>query len=140
MFHEKSRLAFTIGSGLILAFIVGCASHMNSDVNASLRPLPSRPPGRPSPLMRAEQSPTTANAGTGTLPSTQLTRGAVSTETLSTPTRTAPQSQAAAPSELPPAARHRQPRNLGRCQHWVDSQPCCRHPRQDFQSVCHLAP
>ena len=102
MFHEKSRLAFTIGSGLILAFIVGCASHMNSDVNASLRPLPSRPPGRPSPLMRAEQSPTTANAGTGTLPSTQLTRGAVSTETLSTPTRTAPQSQAAAPSELPP--------------------------------------
>jgi len=43
MFLEKSRLAFIIGSGLILAIIVGCASHTNSDVNASLRHLP-RPP------------------------------------------------------------------------------------------------
>jgi hypothetical protein len=38
MLHEKRRLAFTIGSGLILAIIVGCASHTSSDVNASLRP------------------------------------------------------------------------------------------------------
>jgi len=58
MLHETRRLAFTIWSGLILAVIVGCASHTNPDVNASRRPLPSRPPGRTSPLMRVEPSPT----------------------------------------------------------------------------------
>ena len=74
MLHEKRRLALTLYHGFVLAIIVGCASHMNSDVNASLRPLPSRPPARPSPLMRAEQTPTPANTGTGTLPSTLLTQ------------------------------------------------------------------
>ena len=102
MFLEKSRLAFMIGSGLILAIIVGCASHTNSDVNASLRPLPSRPPGRPSPLMSTEQGPTTAHAGTGTLPAALLTQASVSTETTNVPTGTAPQPQLMAPSEYIP--------------------------------------
>ena len=102
MFLEKSRLAFMIGSGFILAIIVGCASHTNPDVNASLQPLPSRPPGRPSPLMRTEQGPTTAHAGTGTLPAALLTQASVSTETPNVPTGTAPQPQLMAPSEYIP--------------------------------------
>jgi hypothetical protein len=52
--------------------------------------------------MRAEQSPTSANAGTGTLPSASVPQTAVSTETLTIPPRTVLQAQSVAPSEFSP--------------------------------------
>ena len=105
MLHEKRRLAFTIYSGFILAVTVGCASHTNSDVNVSHRPLPSRPPGRTSPLMRVEPSPNTAGAGAETMPSALRTQVSASTEALTVPAQSAPQPWSVAQSASPPSSQ-----------------------------------
>jgi outer membrane protein len=105
MLHAKRRLAFAIGSGLILAIIVGCASHTSSDVNASLHPPPSRPPGRTSPPLRAEQSFTTMYAETGTSPSTPLPQASASTEVLTLASRSAQQSQSVAQAQVLPRSQ-----------------------------------
>jgi outer membrane protein len=113
MLYEKRRLAFTICSGLILAVIVGCASHTNSDVNASHRPLPSRPSGRTSPLMRVEPSPNTAGAGTEHLPSALMTQASASTEALTVPTRPGQQPRSVVQSESPPRSQTSPPPGHG---------------------------
>jgi outer membrane protein len=113
MLHEKRRLAFTICSGLILAVIVGCASHMNSDVNASHRPLPSRPPGRTSPLMSVEPSPNTAGARTESVPSALMTQAAASTEALTVPTQPTQQPRSGAQLESPPTGQTSPAQGLG---------------------------
>ena len=113
MLYEKRRLAFTICSGLILAVIVGCASHTNPDVNASRRPLPSRPPGRTSPLMRVEQSPNTAGAGTENLPSALMPQASASTAALTVPTQPGQQPRSVVQSESPPRSQTSPPSGLG---------------------------
>jgi outer membrane protein len=105
MFRNKRALVFTICTGLIWAVIVGCASPPNADMNSSLRPLPSRPPGRTAPLMRAEQSPTNPDVGTGTLPSTLLTQASASTGAPTVPTRPGQQPRSVAQSESSPRSQ-----------------------------------
>jgi outer membrane protein len=105
MFRDKRALEFTICTGLIWAVIVGCASHPNADLNASLRPLPTRPPGQTSPLIRAEQSPTSADAGTGSLPSVLPAQASTSTAALTVPTRPGPQPRSVAQAGSPPRSQ-----------------------------------
>jgi outer membrane protein len=113
MLHEKRRLTLTICSGLILAVTVGCASHTNPDVNASRRPLPSRPPGRTSPLMHVEPSPNTTGAGTEHLPSAVMTQASASTEALTVPTQPTQQPRSVAQSESPPRGQTSPGQGLG---------------------------
>jgi outer membrane protein len=97
---RKLRGVVTICTGLILMVSVGCASRAGSEAGASLRPLPGLPPGRTSPLMRAEKSPATASSGAGTLTSGDLAQATAVAEDLAVPVRRA---QAASPTEPPPA-------------------------------------
>jgi outer membrane protein len=111
MFRDKRALEFTICTGLIWAVIVGCASHPNSELNASLRPLPTRPPSQTSPLIRAEQSPTSADAGTGSPLSVLPTQASTSTAAPTVPTRPGPQPRSVAQADSPP--RSQRPAALG---------------------------
>jgi outer membrane protein len=105
MFHEKTTLALMLYSGLVLAVIVSCASQPNSDVNASLRPLPSRPPARTSPLLPAAHSSPSAEARIETSPSVSVVQTSAATEARIDETRLTPQSQSVDPSESPPKSQ-----------------------------------
>jgi outer membrane protein len=113
MFRDTRDLVFAICTGLIWAVIVGCASQTNSEVKSSLHPLPSRPPGRTSPLTRAEQVLTPSDAGTETLPSAPLAQASPSTEALIVPTRQAKQPPLVVQTESPPSGQIRPDRELG---------------------------
>jgi outer membrane protein len=105
MFQKKNRLSFMLCSGLILAVIIGCASQSSPEVNASLRPLPSRPPGRTPPPVRVEQSSTSAGAGMETMPPALRTQVSASTEALPVPAQSAPQPWLVAQSASPPSSQ-----------------------------------
>ena len=133
MLHEKRRLAFTICSGLILAVIVGCASHTNPDVNAS------RPP---SPKSSARTD--IAADACGTIAQHRWRRDGKLALSPYDPglgvDRSADRSDATqrnSPGQWPnqslrPEARHRQPRDFGARQHRAPSQPRCLRRPQDF--------
>jgi outer membrane protein len=113
MFHEKRTLARALCSGLILAVIVGCASQPNPNVNASLHPLPGRRPARTSPLIHAEQAPTTTDAAPGTLPLAPLAQTSAVSGSLTGQTRLTQHPQSVAQSESPPKSQALPTQELG---------------------------
>jgi outer membrane protein len=108
MFQNKRALALTICSGLILGCIGGCASQTNSDVNASLRPLPSGAPERTSQPMAAEKDPPGAEVKAAAVSPTLLAQASPPTKTLTDsvrgaqPTRSVAQTQPSPRGQTPP--------------------------------------
>jgi outer membrane protein len=102
MFHGKRAVVVTICTGFLWAVIVGCASQSSSDVSMSLQPLPSRPPGRISSLVRAEKSPSSSGGGAGLLRSAPVAQATPVTESLIVPEQLAPQPRSVAQAESSP--------------------------------------
>ncbi len=105
MLRKMRGVVVTICAGLMLVGSVGCASRSGSESGASLRPLPGRSPGRTSPLMRTEESPTTSTAAAGTLSSEGLTQAGPVTGGQSVPVRPAQPPQAVSQTPPPPGIR-----------------------------------
>jgi outer membrane protein len=101
MLHTMRGVVVTLCLGLILVVSVGCASQSGFDSNASLRPLPGRSPGRPSPVMRVEESPATSSEGAGTMSPALLVQAPPVTENLTIPVPPAQQPQAVSQAASP---------------------------------------
>jgi outer membrane protein len=101
MLRTMRGVVVTICLGLILVVSTGCASQSGSDSGASLRPLPGRPPGQPSPVMRAEESPATSPVGAGSVPPALLAQAPPVTEDLTVPVRLAQQPRAVGQTKSP---------------------------------------
>ncbi len=101
MFRGKRAVVVTICTGFLWVGIVGCAARSNSEVGTSLQPLPNRPPGRISSLVRAEEAPPSSGVETGPLPSTRVAQTTPVTENLTVPVQLAQQPQSVAQRESP---------------------------------------
>jgi outer membrane protein len=102
MLRKMKGVVVTICTGLILVVSIGCASQSGSESGASLQSLPGRPPGRASPFMLAEKSPTAAVAGAATSASALLVQTTPVTENLTVPASAARQPQSMAQAQSIP--------------------------------------
>ena len=105
MFRGKRTVVVTLCIGSLWAVIVGCAARSSSDLSTSLQPLPSRPPGRTSTLVRAEESPPNPGVETGSLPSALLAQATSATEDVAVPVQSPQQPQSVSQSDSPPGIR-----------------------------------
>jgi outer membrane protein len=102
MLRTMRGVVVTICLGLILVVSIGCASQSGSDAGASLRPLPGRPPGRPSPVMPVEESPASSATAVGAVPPALLAQAPPVAENLTMPVRLAQQPRILGQTESPP--------------------------------------